>query len=185
MTIVMSLWLPILLSAVFVFIASSIIHMLLPYHRNDFGALPNDEVVRTALRGLPPGDYATPHAPTTAAMKDPEYTQKMKTGPVALLTIRPPGTWNMGGTLAAWFVHCLVVSVLAGYVAGYAVPAGGEYLAVFRFAGSTAFAGYVLGLWPNTIWYGRSLGFTLKSSFDGLIYALLTAGTFGWLWPAM
>jgi hypothetical protein len=23
----------------------------------------------------------------------------------------------------------------------------------------------------------------LKESFDGLIYSLLTAGTFGWLWP--
>ena len=45
-----SLWLPILLSAVVVFAASSIIHMVLPYHRNDFKKLPDEEGFLAALR---------------------------------------------------------------------------------------------------------------------------------------
>lgn len=180
---VTSLWLPILLSAVFVFVASSIIHMLLPYHRRDFRRLPNDEAVRQALRSLAPGEYATPYAETMEEMKDPAYTRAMEEGPVAMIRVRPAGAWNMGSTMGAWFVHCLVVSIFAGYIAGAAVPAGGDYLAVFRFAGATAFAAYVLALWAETIWYARSVMNTLKGTFDGLVYALITAGTFGWLWP--
>jgi hypothetical protein len=34
-----------------------------------------------------------------------------------------------------------------------------------------------------SIWYSRAWINTIKSTIDGLIYALLTAGTFGWLWP--
>jgi hypothetical protein len=76
-----------------------------------------------------------------------------------------------------------VISVFAAYIAGRAVPAGGEYLEVFRFAGTTAFIGYTAALWQVSIWYKRRWSTTLKSTFDGLIFALLTAGVFGWLWP--
>jgi hypothetical protein len=34
-----------------------------------------------------------------------------------------------------------------------------------------------------SIWYHRSWGTTLRYTVDGLVYALLTAGIFGWLWP--
>ena len=56
-------------------------------------------------------------------------------------------------------------------------------MSVFRFVGTTAFAGYSLALLQSTIWWRRNWGMTLRSMFDGLIYALLTAGVFGWLWP--
>jgi len=45
MVSIVSLWLPILLSAAAVFILSSIIHMVLKYHNNDFKALPSEEPV--------------------------------------------------------------------------------------------------------------------------------------------
>lgn len=61
---------------------------------------------------------------------------------------------------------------------------GADYLAAFRFAGTTAFVGYSLALWQNTIWFKRSWIVTLKANVDGLVYGLLTGGTFGWLWPA-
>ena len=61
--------------------------------------------------------------------------------------------------------------------------AGESYLHVFRFAGVTAFAGYSLGGWQESIWYQRKLSTTIKNTIDGLIYALFTAGVFGWLWP--
>jgi hypothetical protein len=178
----MSLLLPMVVSAVFVFIASSVIHMLLPYHRKDFTPLPNEDAVRSVLR-VPPGDYATPYAASSEAMKTPEFTQKMKEGPVVFMTVRPGGSWNMGATLALWFVYCLVVSQFAAYIAGRALAPGAEYMQVFRFTGATAFIGYSLALWQGAIWYRRSLRYTLLTTFDGLVYALLTAGAFGWLWP--
>jgi hypothetical protein len=177
-----SLLVPLVLSAIFVFIASSIIHMFLGYHNNDFAPLPGEEVVRAGLR-VPPGDYVTPYASSMEAMKAPEYTQKMKEGPVAFITVAQHGSTGMGRNLALWFVYCLVVSLFAGYIAGRALPPGANYLEVFRFAGATAFLGYGMGIWQDTIWYSRSAKARLKSTFDALIFALLTAGTFGWLWP--
>jgi hypothetical protein len=184
MVSLVSLVVPILLSAVFVFVASSLIHMVLGYHSNDFGALPNEEAVRPVLRA-PPGDYAIPHASGMAEMKSPEHVRKLEEGPIAFITVAPAGSWSMGASLAQWFLFCVVVSVFAGYIAGRALAPGAHYLEVFRFAGATAFAGYALGIWQQTIWYRRNIVSTLKSTFDGLIYALLTAGTFGWLWPGL
>jgi hypothetical protein len=90
---------------------------------------------------------------------------------------------SMGKSLVLWFLYCVAVEIFAAYIAGQALQAGAPYLSVFRFAGATAFVGYALGLWQNTIWYGRAWTTTLKSNIDGLIYALLTGGAFGWLWP--
>ena len=185
MVAVMSLWIPILVSAVIVFVASSIIHMVLPYHRTDFGRLPAEDAVMDALRkiGIPPGDYMVPCAGSPKQMKDPAFIDKMKKGPVAVLTVMKSGPPSMGPSLALWFLYCAVVGLFAAYVAGRALAPGAQYLAVFRFAGCTAFVGYALALWQNSIWYKRAWSTTLKSTFDGLVYALLTAGTFGWLWP--
>jgi hypothetical protein len=181
-----SLWLPILLSAVGVFIASSIIHMLLPYHRTDFKKLANEDQVMEALRrfSIPPGDYMTPCGGGPAAMKDPNFLEKLKKGPIAIMTIMPSGHWNMGPQLAQWFIFSVVVSLFAAYLTSRAVPAGSPYLEVSRFASTVAFVGYVLGQWPQTIWYRRSVVTTLKGTFDGLIYGFITGGFFGWLWPA-
>jgi hypothetical protein len=182
---VLSLIVPILVSAVFVFIASSILHMVLPFHRKDIRRLPNEDAVMKALgpMNIPPGDYATPYAQSHAAMKDPAFIAKMKAGPVMILTVRRPGLPAMGKALSQWFVYSIVVSIFAAYIAGRAVPAGGDYLQVFRFAGCTAFAAYALALMQNSIWWARNWGMTVRGMIDGLIYALLTAGTFGWLWP--
>jgi hypothetical protein len=183
---VVSLWLPILLSAVLVFVVSSILHMVLPFHRSDFQGVPAEDRLREAMNGIgvPPGDYMVPHASGSAEMKSPEFQTKWKEGPVALLTVIPPGPPTMAASLVQWFLYALVVSVFAAYVAGRAVPAGGDYLEVFRFAGVMAFAGYALALWQGNIWYKRSWATTVKSNIDGLIYACLTGGAFGWLWPA-
>jgi hypothetical protein len=182
---VMSLWIPILLSAVFVFVASSIIHMVLPVHRNDFRKAAKEDELMEALRrlALSPGDYLVPHPGSPAGMKSPEFVEKMRKGPSAVLTVYPPGPPSMGTSLLLWFIYCVVVSVIAAYVAGRAVGPGADYLAVFRFAGTTAFVGYSLALPQNSIWYKRNWGATIRSMTDGLVYGLLTAGSFGWLWP--
>ena len=180
-----ALWIPILLSAVIVFVVSSIIHMMLPYHRTDFGRIPDEDKVMEGLRkfNVPPGDYLMPCAGSPREMGTPAFIEKMKKGPVACLTVMKSGPPSMIGNLVLWFVYCVVVGVFAAYIAGRAQPAGAHYLSVFRFAGCTAFVGYSLALWQNVIWYKRSWKATLKSTLDGLIYGLLTGGTFGWLWP--
>ena len=180
-----SLLLPIVLAAVLVFIASSIIHMLTPLHKNDARRLANEEQVMAALRPLrlAPGDYAVPHPGSHANVKNPEFIDKMNKGPVLIMTVVPNGPPSMGRSLVQWFLYCILVSYFAAYIASRALQPGAEYLAVFRFAGTVAFAGYALALLQNSIWWRRDWGTTLRNMVDGLIFALLTGGVFGWLWP--
>ncbi len=180
-----ALWIPILLSAVIVFVASSIIHMMLRYHWTDFGTLPDENKVMEELRkfNLPPGDYLLPRAGSMKEMGTPEFVEKLKQGPVLFMTVMKSGQPSMAGNLVKWFVYCVVVGVFAAYLTGRALGAGAHYLAVFRFAGCTAFVGYSLALWQQTIWFKRSWKTALKSTIDGFIYGLLTGGIFGWLWP--
>ena len=179
-----ALWLPILLSAVLVFVASSLIHMVSPWHKTDYPKMANEAEVMGALRplGIPPGDYFFPRPAGRDDMKSSAFAEKLKRGPVATLTVMPGGL-SMGRNLALWFVYIVVIGVFSGYVAGRALPAGAPYLRVFQLAGATAFIGYSAALWQMSIWYHRSWTTTIKSTVDGLIYAMLTAGTFGWLWP--
>lgn len=179
------LWLPILLSAVFVFILSSIIHMAPLWHKNDYPAVPNQDKVMDALRpfNIPPGDYIMPRCATQAEMKTPEFVEKTKKGPVVIMTVLPNGEMTMGSSLVLWFCYLIVVAIFAAYISGRALGPGAEYLAVHRFAGATAFVGYTLAIFQTSIWYKRAWSTTLKVTFDGLLYALVTGGTFGWLWP--
>lgn len=185
MTGLSALWLPTLVSAILVFFASSLVHMLLPWHKTDYGKVPNEDAVRDALRpfAIPPGDYMLPRPSGPDDMKSETFQAKVKAGPVMVVTVMPNSMMSMARNLSLWFVYCLAVSVLAAYIAGRALPAGVPYLRVFRFAGATAFIGYSMALWQMSIWYQRKWSTTIKANVDGLIYAMLTAGTFGWLWP--
>ena len=180
-----ALWLPIVLSAVIVFVASSILHMVLPLHKSDYRKLPDEEKVMDALRaaGVTPGPaYHFPHC-EHKDMKSPEMVEKFKKGPIGLLTMFPSGPPAMGKFLGMWFLYCLIVGVFTAYLTGRTVAPGTVYLAVFRVAGTVAFMGYGLGHFVDSVWKGQTWGVTFKHMFDGLLYALLTAGTFGWLWP--
>lgn len=185
MVSVFSLWLPVLLSAVFVFAASSIIHMVLSYHAGDSRAVPDEARVMDALRPfrIPPGDYALPRPASMKEMGEPAFVDKMKAGPVAFVTVLPNGPLAIGTSLARWFGYSLLVGAVAGYAAGATLGPGAGYGLVFRVVGTVAFAGYSLAILQSSIWWYRSWRYTLLTTFDGLVYALLTAGTFGWLWP--
>lgn len=184
MTGMTSLWIPILVSAVFVFIVSSILHMVIPWHRSDYTALADEDKVLDAFRSwnVAPGDYMAPRPSSRDGMKSPAFQEKMKRGPVLILTVIPGGG-AFAANLVLWFVYALVISTFAAYITGRAVGPGESYLHVFRFAGATAFIGYSAALWQFSIWYRRSWLTTFKATIDGLIYGCLTAGTFGWLWP--
>lgn len=185
MVSLMSLAVPIVLSAVLVFLLSSVIHMVLSYHKNDFAGLPKeDEVLETFRRlNVAPGDYSAPYCNSPETMKDPVYLEKMKRGPGLVVTVWPTSSFNMGATLGQWFVYLLVVSLFTGYVLSRVFPAGANYMEVFRIAGTVAFMGYALGMPQANIWYQKGWGSTLRSMCDGLLYGLVTAGAFGWLWP--
>ena len=182
---VLSLWLPIVLSAVAVFMVSAILHMVLRYHNSDFSRLPAEDEIRDALHkhNIQPGTYMTPYGGGPEAMKDPAWLAKYERGPVAFMTFMPGGKPSMGAELAQWFVYTVVVGIFVAYITGRALSEGADYLEVFRFAGATAFASYVLAGWQETIWFKRKASVSLKNTFDGLLYALVTAGMFGWLWP--
>lgn len=180
-----TLWLPILLSAVVVFVVSSIIHMVLPYHRSDYQKLPNEERLLDALRqeSVAPGVYFFPYVPSHKEMKSPAVMEKYKKGPVGLLTVIPSGPPAMPKFLLKWVLYCLGVSVFVAYLTGRTVGAGAEYLAVFRVAGTAGFLAYAAAHATDSIWKGQPWSTTLKHMFDGLVYGLFTAGVFGWLWP--
>src|SRR5260370_22330868 len=179
-----ALVLPILLSTVLVFVASSIIHMVLKYHASDYRQLPEEDKLLAALRpaGLTPGLYHFPHC-THKDMKSPEVQEKFKQGPVGMLTVFPSGPIAMPKFLRMWLAYCLIIGIFVSYLAEHAVAPGARYRRVFGVAGLAAFLAYSLGPLVNGIWKGQPWSIVLKESFDGLIYSVLTAGTFGWLWP--
>jgi hypothetical protein len=180
-----ALWLPILVAAILVFLASFVMHMLLPFHRGDYARVPSEDKVMDALRpfALTPGDYMMPCADSMSQRGSPEFVARHKRGPVMVMTVLPSGEMSMTSNLIQWFVFCLVVGLFAAYLTSRALPAGAPYMEVFRFAGTVAFVGYGLALWEHSIWYRRSWMTTVRSNVDALVYGLLTGGAFGWLWP--
>ncbi len=179
-----ALWLPIVLSAVIVFIASSIMHMLLPYHQSDCHQLPDENKLLAELRaaGLKRGFYMFPYG-SHKEMKSPAMVEKYKQGPVGMMTVVPNGPPAMGKYLGFWFAYCLIIGFFTAYLTAHTVALGVNYLIVFRVAGTAAFMAYGLGQLSNGIWKAQPWGITIKEVIDGLVYGLLTAGTFGWLWP--
>ena len=178
-----ALWLPILLSAIIVFVASSIMHMLLPYHQSDCHQLPDEDKLRAALRaaGVKRGFYMFPYG-SHKDMKSPAMQEKFKEGPVGTMTVFPSGPPAIPKFMGMWFVYCLVIGFFTAYLTAHTVAPGVNYLVVFRVAGTAAFMAYGLGQLSNGIWKGQPWSMTIKEVVDGLIYGLLTAGTFGWLW---
>jgi hypothetical protein len=100
-----------------------------------------------------------------------------------MMTVFPSGPPVMVKFLGLWFVYCLIIGFFVAYLTAHTVAPGATYRAVFRVAGTTAFMAYGLANLSNSIWKGQPWSMTVKEVIDGLIYALLTAGTFGWLWP--
>lgn len=179
----LDLWIPVLVSAIVVFFASSIIHMALKYHRKDFLGLPQEEAMRTALKGTGPGQYMFPYCSDMKDMRTEAMQKKFSEGPVGIVTLRNPGMINMGPLLTQWMVYCIFISLFAGYIAHATLQVGTEYLKVFQVVGAAAWLGYGGSAISQGIWQSRPWSTVGKDMFDGLVYGLLTAGVFGRLWP--
>jgi hypothetical protein len=180
-----ALWMPIVVSAVFVFIALAIIHGMLGWHKRDMTALPGEARVMETLRSLNvrPGEYRFPYGNTVAEMEAPEFVEKMNQGPVGVMSISPSGEIDMGKLMGQWFVYSLIVAAITAYITGQSRRPGAPFLDVLRLSGSVAFCCYVVAHWQNWIWWSKGARFTLTYSVDGFIYAAITGATFGWLWP--
>ena len=180
-----ALWLPILVSTILVFVASSLVWMVLTHHRSDSRRLPDEAGALEALgrQNLRPGFYRFPWADSMAEMKDPAFVAKLEKGPVGLLTVLPSGPFGMGRSMGLWTGYLVVVGIFVAYVTGRVLGPGAHYLEVFRVAGTVACLTYSGALLPASIWWGKPLAVTVKEILDGILYGLLTAGAFGWLWP--
>ena len=177
-----TLWLPILLSAVFIFIASNILWMVLPFwHRKDYGKLPDEGGILAALARTPSGQYAAP----MMDWKDctPEQRAAAQAGPMASIIVRNPGAFSFPKALTLYFVYLLVVCTFVAYIAGVTLGSGVHYLRVFRVAGTAGVLAFSFNSIADSIWYGKPWPVTCKLIIDGVIFGLLIGGTFGWLWP--
>lgn len=178
-----ALWLPTVLSAVAVFVVSFLVWMVLPWHKGDFRALPDEGASRAALRDAAPGLYTVPHAARREDYGTPEHRKKLEEGPVAFVTVMRRGAPSMAKNLVQWLVWSLVVGFTAAYVASRTLDPGTEYLRVFQVVGTTAWLAYSWAYVQEGIWFGKPWSYVAKQLVDGLLYALVTAGVFGWLWP--
>ena len=179
-----ALWLPVVVSAVFVFFLSSVFHMVLPFHRSDYDRLEDEDAILDALRKQEAGagNYVAPHCVSPEERKDKQILAKMERGPLAFVTVIPKIA--MGPQLASWFVYSLVLGFFVAYVASFTLGAEASYRQVFRLVGTVAFLGYAGCSASDSIWMGRKWSTTARNLLDGLAYGLVTAGVFGWLWPS-
>lgn len=181
------LWIPIVASAVLIFVVSSIVHMCLPIHCGDHAKLPDEEALMAAMRGqgLQSGSYMFPRSESMKDMCSPEMREKQTQGPSGYLTVLPPGPPAIGKSLVHWFLYTLVVGVFVAYLSHLALRGTVEFMRVFQFTGAAAFMAYGVASVVDSIWKGQSWGTSCKFVFDGLLYSLSTGACFAWLWPAM
>jgi hypothetical protein len=185
MTGIMSLWLPILLSSVAVFLASFLVHMVLPWHKGDYRRLPDEDAFRNAVgpMAIPPGDYMVPRPMGRDEMRSEAFLDKVKMGPNVVMTVLPSRAFSIAQNLVQWFIYLVAVAIMSAYIASRALTTNAEYWEIVRFVGTTAWIGFSVALWQMSIWYHRSWGTTLRQTIDGLIYAFITGFIFAWCWP--
>lgn len=178
---ILELWVPIVVSAIIVFVASALVWVVLPWHKSDFRKLRREDDVRSALNGTATGLYLLPYCTNPAELKDEAMRKKFVDGPVAYVTVVPNGAPSMAPKLIASLIYNLVVSAICAYVLSRTMMPDWDYLQVFRITGTAAFIAYGIAYLQDSIWFGRPWSLTFKSLVDALIYGLLTGGAFGWL----
>ncbi len=167
----LDLWIAILLGGVLAWVVSALVHMALKYHNSDYRALSNEDEVATAIRnGSPsPGIHSIPFCVDMAKMGEPAMQEKFNKGPVAFVTIFPNGMPAMGKLVGQQMLYFLIGCVLIAWCATQALPAGAEYLAVFRFVATLGFLSFGWAVVPFSIWYGHPWSTTAKYLFDALL----------------
>lgn len=187
MTPLLDLWLPILLSAFALFFLGFLFWMVLPHHRSDWKALPDEDAVMADLRGhgvKGPGQYSFPHCASPESMKDPEFIKKMEEGPSGMLVVMAPGPIAMGKSMVQCVIQNAVVAAIVAYAAGLAVAPGAEFMEVFRFTATLGILAWCSALPTRSIWFHEDWTATWKSIFDGAVSGIVMGLIFAGLWPA-
>ena len=179
------LWLPILLSAAAVFVASSVIHMATGWHRSDYRPFPDEASVLSAMReaGVEPGGYAFPYAGSMKEMADEGFIARQRLGPVGFVQVLPSGPIRMGTNLLFWFLYSALIATFAAYLATLCLERGADYHSVFRITGTVAVLGFGTAPIQDSIWKAVRWPVTARFVLDGALYGLLTAGVFCAMWP--
>ena len=181
------LWLPILVSAIAVFVVSSLFHMVIPIHKNDMHGMSNEEAVLEAMRAgnLTPGEYMFPFCADMKDMGTDEFKARLARGPVAFMTVLPNGSLKFGASLVQWFVYSLLIGFLVAYIGHLTVADGSGFTRAFRVLGTIAVLPYAVSYIQDFIWKGKSLNVVLKFMFEGVVYGLVTGAIFAWFWPGV
>jgi len=182
-----ALWMPIIASAVAVFIVSAIFWMALPHHKPDVQTMDNGEGFRKAIKdlGVAPGNYMFPNC-DHKDMKSPEFQAVWKEGPWGHLRLLPAAP-NMGKSLLGTFITFLLISVFVGYLASMmfsGAAADPSAKMVFRFCGAAAVLGHVFGGLPHAFFFGKPARFMITDAVDAIVYGIVTGAVFALLWPA-
>jgi hypothetical protein len=179
-----ALWLPILLSAVGVWFASFLIWAISPLHKKDWKGLPDENAFAAAIKGLaiPPGNYGFPHAADNKACRDPEFKKKWTEGPAGMLSVWPTKT-AMGPKMLLTFIVYILMGVFIAYIGSLALMPGADQKSVFRLVGAAGILGYCFSFLPNAIWFNHTPRAIVQCVIDGVIYGLITAAVFAFMWP--
>lgn len=186
MNALLTLWLPILLSAVVVFVISSLIHMVFKWHASDYSSFTNEDAVRDAIRaGNPaPGRYVMPFCTDMKDMAGEAMMKKYREGPVGHVTLLPNGAHNMGKYLGQWFLWSLAIAVVAAYLASRLFGLDHNYArAAAKLVGAVSFIAYGFGTITESIWMGRPWSQSAKYLLDSALYGVGSGLVFFWLWP--
>lgn len=185
MELLLSLWLPILLSGVAVFVLAFLCWMVLPHHKSDWGRVPDEDKLMDAIGDAPAGLYMFPFCDDPEEFKDPEseWMKKRDAGPAGSIVVRPRGPWSMGSSMLQSFVFNLVVSICTAYVATIGLGKGAPGIDVFRLTATVAFLAYSGALIWDLIWWQKPFAAVAKSIADGLVYGVATGAIFMWFWP--
>jgi hypothetical protein len=179
------LWLPILVTAIAVFAASSLVHMVFAgTFPTTAGSRTRTTCARWCARARPvPGSTSSRIAPIPRRWAA-EMVARFKEGPIGVLVLRPVGMPSMGKPLGLWFGLNLLVAILAGYLACRTLAAGSSFPQIFRVVGLFTFAAYAIGPLQQAVWMGKPWASACKEAGDALIYGVVTGLVFGWLWPS-
>ncbi len=184
MQMLLSLWLPILASAIVIWIASAMAWMVLPHHKNDWKKLPDEAGFIAVLKSLKigPGQYGFPHMADRKQMKDPEFCKRWETSPKGILNVWPEKI-SMARNMVLSFFFYLLVGVFVAYLGSIALPRGTSFAKVFQLAGTAGIMAYTMASIPAAIWFNKPVANVLSDLADGIAYGLLTGAVFGCLWP--
>jgi hypothetical protein len=188
MSFLAQLWLPIVVSALLVFVLSAVTHMMVPFRLTEWGHLKTQDAIQASLRGTAPGLYVFPTPADAKERGKPEAMQKVAEGPSGWLTLVHPGPMSWVRNLGLSLAMNLFVSFGAAYIATLTLGAVPLQLfpherVVFRVISTIGFFAYAAGPIYDAIWFWKPWKSLAMTAVDSLAYGLVMGVTFSMLWP--